>query len=701
MKYRFYLNNTLVTEPRGWSDMVTSIKRDRVLKGMLVSQDATVEFTNEPDITDTLASQTETGYNFLRGIYDSEAWTGEIDVKILVSYNNGHDYTEFYKGIIFLADIEWDLFQRRAKVKIRDNSYDARLNNNKSIKVYPSGGKSKNNVTITAPSIGQMTWFRPGSGATIQDDDPKDAIVYCYRLGDVLEYVISYCSDGEIDFASTEFDTGGEFENLLITTGRAFRKSVLSAFTDTTDDFVTKFPGISLEQLLTNITRIADFNFIIESTGGRPTFRLERESYFRQNGIVMECENVDSIKEFTDVSQLYSKVKLGSNLTHDSDGSYLSFIEETRLVGFNKEEYPILGTSNIDNTLDLSLTFTTSSNVIEYIYENAIVNDEDDKDKEFFLITATEDSANVYTPTESNWINANASTVYYNENLTNDKILSRHLGGIPNTITSQITSDDNTFSAYIRDNSIDDSPAYRDLVPVSVSVIRFGGETSDPGNNYDNTSTLVTTRCYYTAPANGVYSFKLFLDCFYEVTTLDLFTPYDQLAYTVGLKKYDSGGVLIQDYDLTNTAGGNGLTGPSLVQINQTKAFQLQRIANISMQTGERVSAYVAFANYVTQYNGYEFVTVKHTTSTFECTADSNAGGNFAEFNPSDYRPVRYEFDYPINYGEWIDIKTNPRSIIKANLYGENSISGYIESIKMNHAKGTANIVLNANKKIT
>ncbi len=150
---RYFLNGNLqADEVIGWDNLTTTLKLDRTLKARLKTQDGTFQFR-------------DTSYDYLWNIRVTQGYCEEIQFEIQSS-KNGNQWTNFYKGIIFSKDIIFDEMRKLAIVKPKDDSYYARIENNKSQECLPHVGLSKNEVDISAyvPSNRSINYFKPSDG---------------------------------------------------------------------------------------------------------------------------------------------------------------------------------------------------------------------------------------------------------------------------------------------------------------------------------------------------------------------------------------------------------------------------------------------------------------------------------------------------------------------------------------------------------
>jgi hypothetical protein len=440
--YKVYLDDILIDEPVGLDGLSDTLRRDRSIKGILHTQDVSLSFILS-------------GYQYLKSKYDV-SYDSQARCKIYES-ENGDAYLELYSGIVFCSEVEWNERDYIAKVKVQDNSFYARINNNKSIKIFPQGGKSKNGVVIDVPEAFKINRgiFNPYNCGEILNEVNATITIWFYKVSDVLKYMIRWMSDDELQFSCPDLEAGWiggkseEVQYVTLTTGRVLRKSYVDSFNDTDADFKASFPGLDFNTLLTNVCKIADFSFYIDYSTAKPTFRLERESVIRDTNVTAILEDIENIKTKIEVSQLPAKIAMGSSTVTNGDTGWAAFPERAPMIGWNQEEFVIKTKSNIDTVLDLKLDFVTSSNMIQDAFENIGPSLTDDSiDKDLFFLMVYNSSGN-WVATQTDWVSSVNSFCLFNELLTNSFIIQRFFGGIPSSIANDLDSTPH-FSRYRR-----------------------------------------------------------------------------------------------------------------------------------------------------------------------------------------------------------------------------------------------------------
>lgn len=521
-------SSSLVTTntPIGWNDAKHKIKRDSNTKGIFVNYITDLEFYGD-------------AFDFLDNVLEN----GFCETVNILIENNDCDsqvYETEFQGVIALTQLtEYDVNKRILKTKILDTTFDAKINNNKSLKAIVDVGISKNGETITPCTPVEIDFYDPNDSYTTYDYPDRS----CYRVYDCFRYIIEFMTDGVVHFASTIFENGGDYYNWMIIRGEELQTS-------------SDAPEISFKELYSELNKKLDLGFAIEPDGyGGFYLRIEEREYFERDDSIIDLENVENIKMRFNQDELYSSIEVGGKETNDDITlSYPSFNIKT----FIEESYVVRGQCNIDKQFDLVSSYVIDSNSIE----DSLVNGEDKLNKKNFIVVTDGEKAIKYkefgTPVlngiadgtttgklvdstvnfGSSGVNTSmaaknittgeitaitsvgtttlnvADDIFtsgdsysiveapftYNHPLTNFEVLKRNVGGIPNTVTQYTGSQDNNFRAQRTGQTTITS------FPYSESPVTFDDDSTSPNfdtnNNYDNAN------YYYEAPSGGVYGFE-------------------------------------------------------------------------------------------------------------------------------------------------------------------------------------------------
>lgn len=664
MRFRYLLDNLIVDEPMGWDQLSKVIKRDKNQGSILVTQDADLSFIG-------------TGYDYLFDKLVNDGFCSSIDCKIQITTDGGNIWTNYYEGIIYISSVEFDRKNNIAKTKVFDNSYNSKIDNNKSIGAFLYGERSKNDVAITPIPYQTIEYFKVTTGAYIAQDFSGGSTHTgaAYKPFDAMKFLIEFMSDGELTFSSSVFDTGGEYEGYLLTHGRAIELADQSL----TDSLGNPIPPctesvwkeywdkVSWETLFKEYRNRFNLCFAVDKSTTPISIRVEKESYFRDNNILFSALYIDELKTKVDESKLYSKVGFGQGGSQDAQGT--SFPFNIDFVGFKTEEFQVVGTCNVDSSLSLQTGFNSNSNDIEYLLTNGVI-DTADWDRQIFIVQCTYDTGINWKADEFQILGP--PFWYYNSGITNSSISSRFLGAIPNSIASYIQPLDVEFTARHYPTSI-----FYYAAALSSTVITFTDVISNPSGAYDGSQ-------YFVCPRTGIFTFAF---------------DYYGNQYTSLL-----GYFRIERYDATLSTL---LSYVYLDQIPTTPAnpshFR-QYTGSLIANAGDKIGVFIANPNTLAMINisilsgTYSGLT---RDTIFSCTSSSLTGGNYQYHNPEDISIYKNEFTYPLSVSDMDTIVANVKGLIEFSTDGGITKEyGWIESIKQDVKTGLGQFVLTSSKKL-
>jgi hypothetical protein len=246
--FKFYLDNTLVSDPINWSDFSETIERDDNIKGLLPKYETKLNFNAG-------------GYKYLFDTLQSEGYCKLVQLK--VDYKCSDDYETILNGYIFISDCKFNLNKCIVECDVQDDNFGARIFNNKKIKAYLNSDKSKNGETITVATKNQINMFVPVTGASVVGT--RDV----YKIKDAFRYLVDFMSDGLIGFESDFLDTDVIIKEVAIAIGKELRSPQRAA------------PYISFEELFVEVNKKVPIGFtIIRDSSNNPVVKIEEEAYF-------------------------------------------------------------------------------------------------------------------------------------------------------------------------------------------------------------------------------------------------------------------------------------------------------------------------------------------------------------------------------------------------------------------------------------
>lgn len=535
MGLRVTLDTTLLQNlPQGWDGAKYKSKRDADIKGLFTIYVTDLVFWGD-------------GFDYIDTIMEDN-YCQTIEVTIESDDCEAGVWKTEFNGIIKLTEItKVELDERTCTTKIFDESFGARINNNKSLKAYVDVGTSKNGEDITATIPEDISVFDPTANYGTYIGTPRKM----FRAWNCFYFIIQYMTDGEVDFHSDVLDVGGEYYNTWITNGSELRQG--NGDGDQLE--------VSFKDLFAELDKKYDLSFAVEPnpTGYTNPFRvrIEPTTYFEQDEGVIQLSNIKGMKMDFNKEALYSDVDIGSdNFDDDVTFSYPPLNFKT----FREENYTILGQCNVDKTLDLVSKWIIDTNVIEDI----VANSQDKYDDKNIIITTDNDNKalkskpygepisigsdtsgttnkltdsaanftgdgvqigyvaeNLDTGEKTNITAIDSATVLslsddifssgdsyvvkdgpfaYNEPLNNYNVISRYLGGLANSVVKYLSKSSTApFWAGITSSVIDT------VFPATLSPVEYDDDSTlpffDSGANYD------TGNFYYDVPASGLYGF--------------------------------------------------------------------------------------------------------------------------------------------------------------------------------------------------
>ena len=155
---------------------------------------------------------------------------------------------------------------------------------------------------------------------------------------DVLEFLVSWMTDGEATIQSDWYDNIGAINKTGIMTGKELRLG---------DDHTGELPEVSFAQVYQFLNRSFNLFMTIQGTPGNRVVRIEDQAFFRDTTAVITLNLLDEVEESIKQELLYSHVKFGGEETLVSDTPDFPIIP---LLGHQIEEFHLQGTCNINNT---------------------------------------------------------------------------------------------------------------------------------------------------------------------------------------------------------------------------------------------------------------------------------------------------------------------------------------------------------------
>lgn len=645
----FWIDGTPVDAPINWNETTSTLRRNGDNDSLLLLMEGSFTFSND-------------GYDYLASLID-DGFCGKVKIDIFDDAIKSEP-SQIFTGYSFVSDWIHDEGKNEISIKIQDNSFYARINNNKGLKPVLTSDKSKNGVDISLPQDYLIT-FR-----NVDTNLIYSTYAAGYTIYEAFKYLIAYMTDNTVLFASDTFGSGGDWEGLMVTTGRKIREYNSGSYYDPA---LTSF---SFTDLWDEISKVIPIQFTIEDPFGNPTFRVEEESYFYQGNGSVEFTDLDTITTRFDQNKLYSKVKFGSGDTLTTG----SFPETIQFLGYQTEEYPLLYECNIDKELDLERSWICSSNIIQDILDNAT----DSYDTNLFLIDSTKTTSTLGTANQSNTLNESPAKYYYNARLTNDAIAGRLLGGVPSSLYKTL---------YPTGTGVCDAErATSYSIGASANPILMDNIITNTGSYYNVGSDR------YEAGVGGVYTFESRLIIDYSITgSTGSGGGSIKWNFYLEYKHYDQTGTLLDTIPayysptglpyLPMSSASGASSGIKVMQGSPT---------NITLNTGDYVQ--LSYRRVYVYGSSFTFSANAEPFTYFKCTENTIGGGVYEIIDSDDYPVYIHEFEYPLTKPQWDIILQNQLNSYKFSMFDDNVRYGWISEIKYKHYEGLATIKLISDK---
>ena len=673
---RFRLDNLILDElPLGWDDLTTNVTVDRsLLFARLVNIDTRLTWYRD-------------GYDYLLQQYRQVNGCTQVQVVIEEDPQAVGAWEVIYRGIIKLAAVKWNYEPDSADTPIEDDSWYSFLTNNKAIEVNVTLPQTKNGITTLLIQPKTVQGFDPASG--IYDNVARTM----YTVHDVLEWIVRYLSDEEVGFRSDVLSTG-EFRNMLLQTGYRLRTQL--------ED---KLPlTLTLEDALKECSKHFALGCQLQFTGARPILRVEPIDYFYQRRTELQLDHVQPVEVTTDVARLYATVTTGGEQTQEQ-GNNLSFPEQTRWYGFAKEQYYLLGQCNLNANLDLVRGWVTSSNV----WQELVVNNVDTWDEDVFLLSTYDPNLlGTRNATQTNWLAANTPPFYYNEALTNEQVVTRWLGGIPNTLAAELgalvpgrfRASSNVPTAWLFRNQVNTGN-------VTWTPVNFQDETTPP--NFDTGGVYDPGLARWYAPSAGLYELnaEVLVQHYLDAGLNGPYSGSVQTYYTVRYLRYNAANTLqatyisdpwLIDWDQYHDPGAPACTWTA--DVNLTKTLNWTR--SIPCDAGDYVVVQLAQSTSAATCSAPQFWTVFFRIavgSYFQCQRTTELG-DFTEYvNPDAARNVLLRFDAPLGRDQLRGLLANLSGAVVVNTNGR-TFKGWVERLKFDAGTNLASFTLLTSKNL-
>lgn len=624
-----YLDGILVNEPMGWADFTEELDRDIRERLISVKYSASLTFTDG-------------AYEYLASVYAQRGYCHKVQYEAKQRCNG--QLRTAAKGVLILADAEWNLTRCEAAVPVVDEGIGAVIISNRDIPISPTAEASKNGTAISpVPAVTLSIHDPQGDGTTLLPDTRRT-----WDWFEAITHAVAYMSDDTITIASDWYAGLDDAEKWALVDGLELR-----THTGASTRVVWTF-----KQLFDEMA--GRYNLWMWATvdgNGNPQLRIEPESYFYgAAGGIFQLDLQDVVRT-VDSDRLYAKVNVGCD-------SYIRQFTNTPLAlpyvpltTHGKEEYHFTGVCNTSETLDLAFDFITDSNAIE----DVVLNANEEYDEDIFLLQYY-DGPLTPGPETSRWQFSPDGVLFvwpFNQAGLNSNILSRYY--LPSSVGAnfgpQTAYSETTAAATANDN----------LTAVN-----------------STTTAAVLFATPYTAAASEYAYFELIVPWQVVSNTPQLVAGsplYLAGDFRIIVERFDAGNNLLQTltFDANETAIAIGVR-------DFTASF------GFSMNVGDYVQVSYQFRTLVGLFNGSggapaTFDIVFNVPAGANIEKTFSDGGGFATGIGTG--PVlKYTFERHIDLASWLSLTGNPPEALTISPSSVPLTTGWVANAKRNAQTG-------------
>ncbi len=649
MELRFLFDGVLYNNPITWDEVGSGLEFDSVNQIITVNHDTQHEWKGDV-------------YNLLYDRWKAGTFCSLIELKIEANIRGA--YVLLYTGYISISESTFNERRRTVSVKIKDDSFGARIENNKGVEVALDSVESKNLITIT-PALESFVFAFTSSDGVYLTDSCRGYAVY-----DAFDYLIKWMTDDQVGFESNFFDPTG--------TGEGYLDWLVSGIDLRNAGTTVSAPKISFQQLFDQMRKVRNIMMGFERDSlGNPIVRIEDIDYFRSSTNTVSITDIEEIELSFDTNILYTSVEVGTDIIRpancDDGNTVCNASNNVSYFGFDKEVYSLSGecVSGTELVLTTDDPFVIDTNKIQEVVEF----DDDTYDQLTFLIRR--DSAAQQNADQSDPLGI--GEYWYNEAYTNKEVLSRYQDYLTGTLS--LFNLYNGYNLFKATGNISSgllsplqTPTYTNYtVPLNVEVY-------DPQNRFD----LTTDR--FTPVDEGAYQFKM------GIAIDDAITSDSGVIVSVFLnvEHYDSTGTLIQKYSSDIRTHTTRLSSP---------IFEEWTSEYISMDSGDYTIFTVDYAQNLLPATAQAIITLGGSSPDlqyFQCL-NSAASVQDAQVNTGSKRHLAissFEYDIPFDTAQSMLNDTTQQIRITSK---DIDRTGYLKSLRYNYITGNAEIEILSN----
>lgn len=649
MELDFFIDGTLYDNPINWNEINVSIEFDPVNQLTTISHEADMQWKGDV-------------YNLLYNAYLNDSLCNLLPIEIKArSLNNQTLFT----GQINVAKCTFNERKKTVQVPILDDSFGARIENNKGARVALDSTQTKNGEPITITEAFE-TMFTPSDGVYLSDTTRG------YYVHDAFEFLVKWMSDNTISFQSDFFDPTLSNEGSLdwLVSGIDLRNVGQSV----------SAPKFSFQELFDVMRRIRNIGMGFQTdSSGNVTVRIEDIDYFRSNTDTILLEDVNETELSFEQNILYTSVKIGSDIIKKNDCSTeCNASSNVSYFGFETEYYALSGECNTGVELDLSVTdpFIVDTNKIQEVVEF----EQDTYDDRTFIIKL---SSGIAQAEKSDPLGIGEN--WYNEAYTNKEILARYQDYLVGSL-SLYSLYNNSLNLFLYEGTSNSGRLLPLQAPNYTTYPTTAGN-GFPMNNliYDPQNRIDTGTERFTPVDEGAYQFC----CGINVDEFPSSPPAVIIFFYLQIEQYDSSNTLINTYQ-------------SDLRSYLTSAppnFEEWVSPYISMDAGDYAVFTISYAQNVNPavIQGEVVFGLPVTNDNYFQCCNSVVAVQDAQINTGQKRQLALtRFEYPIPFETFQDFYEDTTQAIRITSKGIDR-TGYVNSMSYNFVKGDAEISIVSN----
>lgn len=313
--FEMVYNAPLVDEPMGLISGQVTLERNRGLNALFRSWTNELTFVGD-------------GYDFIKAKSIAD-FCDTIEVLIEIECSEGDGFEDFFEGVIYLTDVEFDDRLCQVKVVVEDRSASAILVNEQNIRV----GLDPNSLTFGflnfLPDPLVNIDFHDDAGTYPATPPYNDTFSNgsSINVGIALRRIVHFISGVNVEFASDVFLGAGAFVNLIMKWGANIRSDVPAVAS--TAQFIEVLTR-TWKEMFDELNKVFNLQVNITTPNGVPTINLvERVDLFGAANLATLNNVVNPSFRFY-IEEFYKTVTVGYKKEFNTDeGGVQYFSEDT------------------------------------------------------------------------------------------------------------------------------------------------------------------------------------------------------------------------------------------------------------------------------------------------------------------------------------------------------------------------------------